>query len=163
MQQLWSPWRSQYIESFSKPGENSCFLCNAAETTDSDEELLVVHRSKFCFAILNRYPYNSGHLLIAPYRHVGDYLQLSDDELKDITSLSQKFVNIMQQSLHPHGFNIGFNIGQVAGAGLPGHIHLHIVPRWNGDSNFISVLSETKVISSYLQDTYKQFKELIDF
>ena len=115
------------------------------------------------FAILNKYPYNSGHLLIAPYRHVGDYLELQSDELNDIMYLSQKFVSLMQKTIKPQGFNIGLNIGQVAGAGLPGHIHLHIVPRWNGDCNFIPVLSETKVISSYLHDTYKQFKNAIDF
>lgn len=154
MEVLWSPWRSKYIETFKDESKTEeCFLCNAANSPEKDKELLVVARAENCFAILNRYPYNNGHVLIAPYRHVGEIELLSDEELFDMMKFVKRGVKALQEEFNPHGYNIGINLGRVAGAGLPGHIHIHIVPRWNGDTSFTAVLSDIKVVSQSLEDT----------
>lgn len=163
---LWSPWRSKYIEGFKEEKEGNppqCFFCEAAPTPERDKEMLVVARSQFCFAILNRYPYNNGHLMIAPYRHVGEFDALIEEEMLDMMRMVKKATKIMQGVYNPDGFNVGINIGRVAGAGVPGHIHIHVVPRWSGDTNFISVVCDTKVISQAIDDTQeilsKEFKK----
>jgi ATP adenylyltransferase len=158
MEILWSPWRSKYIETFKdedKNKSNSCFLCDAALTKGKDKELLVVHRNKLCFVILNKYPYNNGHSLIAPYRHVATLNELTDDELFELFNTTRITVTALQEIYNPNGYNIGINIGRVAGAGLPGHIHVHVVPRWNGDTSFTAVISDVKVVSQSLEDTQK--------
>lgn len=155
MENLWSPWRSKYISSFknSKDDNNStCFICNAANCTDFNEDNLVVGKTDKIVIFMNRYPYNSGHLLLAPKLHIGDFAKIDVDTLTDINLNIQIFIKILDKLYKPHGYNIGANLGRSAGAGVPEHIHYHIVPRWNGDSNFISVIGDTKVISDSIEE-----------
>ncbi len=164
MDQLWSPWRSKYIGSFKEetdPINKECFLCipNNSSTKEIDSETLILERNQHSFVIMNRYPYNNGHLLVAPYRHIGDFLELTDDELIEINLTIKKLIKVMTKMYHPDGFNIGANIGRAAGAGFPGHIHFHVLPRWNGDTNFISTLADVKVISESIKDSYSKIKE----
>ncbi len=160
MERLFSPWRSKYIESFSKSkdGKEECILCTAYQDRN-DEERLIVARGKLCFVLMNLYPYNSGHLMVVPYRHVPSFMDLSDDEMMEIMSLIRTMIKKLQSVSHPEGFNIGSNIGRAAGAGIDQHIHFHIVPRWSGDTNFIPVLSDTKIISEDMKITWKKLKE----
>ncbi|MCX7930424.1 MAG: HIT domain-containing protein [Chlorobi bacterium] len=161
MKQLWSPWRSQYIESLSSPQHDSgCFLCVAAhDPSEQDAENLVVYRGSLCFVVMNRYPYNSGHLLVAPYRHVGDLVELTDAESLSLMETIQSSLRVLRAIHSPHGFNIGANLGRTAGAGLPDHVHVHIVPRWNGDTNFMPILAEVKVISEFLSEEQRKLSE----
>ncbi len=155
---LWTPWRSQYIDTFRDEDEKNgeaCFLCQAAQSPENDTKLLVAARREHCFAILNKYPYNNGHTLIAPYRHICELSELSDDELINLTFTIREAANALGKIYKPHGFNIGINIGRAAGAGVPGHLHYHIVPRWVGDTSFTSVFADTKVVSESLVHTRK--------
>lgn len=156
MDRLYSPWRSQYIDGL----ENfeGCFLCKAVEEKD-DEKNLVLYRGKKAFVILNLYPYNAGHLMVCPYQHIGDFAQVDIETLYEISELTQRMVKLLKTVLKPDGFNIGYNLGKSAGAGLESHIHNHIVPRWVGDTNFMPVLGETRVISYDLKETYMKLKE----
>jgi ATP adenylyltransferase len=161
MDVLFSPWRSVYIQSFSetvKPKTDDCFLCNAAQS-DSDDEHLVVYRGNSVFVILNRYPYNSGHVMIVPLKHGGDISTIESNVLTEMMATIQLATRVLQSVYNPHGFNIGANLGKVAGAGVPDHLHFHIVPRWNGDVNFMPVLSDIKVASESLDDTYNKIKQ----
>lgn len=159
MERLYSPWRSQYIEIYDKIDE--CFLCAAAKNEDEDEKRLVLYRGKKAFIIMNLYPYNAGHLMVAPYEHVGDYTLLDRETLCDISTLTRLGILALRKAVNPDGFNLGYNLGRVAGAGLESHIHNHIVPRWNGDTNFMPVLGEVKVISQDLKDLYTKIKDAI--
>ncbi|MCX7759950.1 MAG: HIT domain-containing protein [Hydrogenothermaceae bacterium] len=156
MERLYSPWRSQYIDGLEK--SEGCFLCKAFEERD-DEKNLVLYRGKNVFVILNLYPYNAGHLMVCPNQHIGDFTQLDGETLCEISLITQKMVKLLKIVLKPDGFNIGYNLGRSAGAGLETHIHNHIVPRWNGDTNFMPVLGETRVISYDLKETYLKLKE----
>ncbi|MEJ5173618.1 MAG: HIT domain-containing protein [Hydrogenothermaceae bacterium] len=156
MERLYSPWRSQYIDGLEK--SEGCFLCKAFEERD-DEKNLVLYRGKNVFVILNLYPYNAGHLMVCPNQHIGDFTQLDSETLCEISLITQKMVKLLKIVLKPDGFNIGYNLGRSAGAGLETHIHNHIVPRWNGDTNFMPVLGETRVISYDLKETYLKLKE----
>lgn len=156
---LWSPWRYDYIKSGSseeKRQSPSCVFCRLQEEPGTDESKFILHRARFNFVVLNIYPYISGHLLIVPYAHLGE-LDLAPkettDELMDLTKRSQ---TLLRETYHPHGFNLGMNLGRAAGAGVADHIHLHIMPRWTGDSNFMSTVSETRVIPEDLQTTYSK-------
>ncbi len=162
MQQLHSPWRSKYIETFSKPGQNpgGCVLCRAYKE-ERDDEMLIVLRGKFSYVVMNRYPYNSGHVMVVPYRHLASVLDLIDDESLEIMQLIQRMVRALKQVSHPDGFNVGANFGRVAGAGIDEHIHFHIVPRWNGDSNFMPVLSDTKIISEDIVATLGKIRQAL--
>lgn len=156
MDQLWSPWRSQYIDSLTDTNnkQNSgCFLCDAMHNPDKDEENLVVARREHCFVIMNRYPYNSGHILIVPMQHTGDMAALSGNHLACIMNTIRESTVIMQELFSPDGLNIGANIGRAAGAGLPDHIHFHVLPRWNGDTNFMATFADIKVVSSSMEET----------
>ncbi len=146
----WAPWRMQFIRSKKTPG---CFLCDNREPSVKPEEELIVKRMEHCFLILNRYPYTSGHLLVAPYRHCGDIAALSPDELHEIMDGCVFAKTLLDKVMHPDAFNIGFNLGAAAGAGVAEHLHLHIVPRWNGDSNFMPVISDTRVVPESLTAT----------
>ncbi len=146
-QLLWAPWRAPYIQHIAQP--KGCVFCRAIRSS-KDAENLVVKRSRHSFAILNLYPYNNGHLLIVPKRHVPEFSRLTDREILDLMALQNSMLKRIKQKLKPDGFNVGANLGRVAGAGIPGHLHLHIVPRWRGDTNFMPVIGKTKVISQSL-------------
>lgn len=166
---LWSPWRSKYIQSFKdeqtkKVADNTCIFCDAINSTGQEKEMLVVAKRKKCFVILNKYPYNGGHIMVAPVRHVSNFEELADDEIYDMIKTIKNSIKVLEHISMPHGFNIGVNQGRVAGAGIPGHIHFHIVPRWNGDTSFMAVVSDTKIVSQSLEETReiisKTFNEL---
>lgn len=153
---LWAPWRIEFIRSEKKGG---CFLCGKKECFDSPEEELIVARKKHCFVILNRYPYNSGHLLIAPYEHCGDISLLSPDARHEIIDTCAQAQEVLKKLLHPQGFNVGFNFGTAAGAGVAEHIHLHIVPRWVGDNNFMPVIGDIRCVPEALVNTAKLIRD----
>jgi ATP adenylyltransferase len=157
MEHLWAPWRIQYV---TRPKESGCILCQKSKE-NKDETNFILHRSQNNFIILNAFPYNPGHLMIAPYRHIANLQDLSDDEVTDHFNLVKKSLALLKEILNPDGFNIGLNIGKVAGAGIEEHLHTHIVPRWQGDVNFMPVLSNTRVISEELAATYKKLRVAI--
>ena len=154
---LWAPWRIEFIRS---EKASDCFLCNnASVNSENSEEELIVFRGATCFIILNRYPYNSGHLLIAPYRHIGDIVELSSTELHEIMDLTVIAKQALVQTMNPDAFNAGLNLGVAAGAGIADHVHMHIVPRWNGDTNFISVIDDTRIVPEALTATAELLRE----
>lgn len=155
MERLWAPWRLPYILEARQPG---CFLCDIVQS-DSDKENLVLERGEHVFLLMNRYPYNNGHLMIAPYQHTDSPGNLTNETLSELMILCVRGCNMLKQHLSPHGFNVGLNLGAAAGAGLKEHLHMHIVPRWNGDTNFMPVLAEVKVIPQSLGDLWRQLKE----
>jgi len=152
---LWTPHRMQYLKGENRPAHTEagqdCPFCVATEL-DPDESLVVV-RGTCAYVVLNRYPYNSGHLLVCPYRHVADYTDVSPDEVAEVGSLTQQGMAALRRVSNAHGFNIGMNQGSVAGAGIAGHLHQHVVPRWGGDTNFLPVIGATKTISQLLAET----------
>lgn len=151
MDKLWAPWRLKYIRQSKKM--KGCLFCKVAKA-NFDKENLVVMRSKYVFSILNKFPYNNGHLMICPYRHLKNFSSLNNDEVLDLFSVLNRMQCLLKDVLSPDGFNIGMNIGRVSGAGIPNHIHIHIVPRWREDTNFMPVLFDTKIISQSLDDLY---------
>jgi len=142
-------------------GEEGCIFCNKPKE-DKDEKNLILLRKKFCFAIMNLYPYNNGHLMIAPYRHFGNLTEANRDESLEIFETIQICLKILEKAFKPDGFNIGINLGRIAGAGIEDHVHIHIVPRWEGDTNFMTVLADVRVIPEHINKTYKTLKEIID-
>ncbi len=156
MKHLWAPWRMEYIENeIDKPGD--CIFCAFPEAHE-DEKYFIPFRSEKCFVILNKFPYNNGHVMVVPYLHTGDFLSLPADVLLDLQQTIQKTIRVMKNIMGPHGFNVGMNIGRTAGAGIDEHLHFHIVPRWDGDTNFMPIISDTKVVSESLQATFEKFK-----
>ncbi len=153
-EQLWAPWRLSYIVTTDEKKLSDCFLCGYRDAT-TDAENLVVIRGTRTITVLNRFPYNNGHLLVAPLEHKASLEELSDDEMLECMQQMKRLVAVLEKVLNPHGFNIGLNLGRVAGAGVPGHMHWHIVPRWHGDTNFMSVISDTTVIPQSLEELYK--------
>ena len=149
MRQLWAPWRLEYIQAADE--QEGCFFCRAA--TDDDEDALVVHRGEQAFVLLNRYPYASGHLMVAPLRHEGEFGDLSVREAVEIHRLAASALGALAEAMRPQGFNLGWNLGRIAGAGVVDHVHLHVVPRWAGDANFMPVLADVKVLPEALADT----------
>ncbi len=156
---LWAPWRIGYIKSTSDQTPEGCFICHTIDHPEQDKENLVLWRSGLSVILLNRFPYNNGHLLIAPKRHVGDLEDLDDDEMLDLMRCTREVKRCLAQAIQPHGYNIGVNLGRCAGAGLPDHLHIHIIPRWNGDTNFVSVCTDVEVISQSLDELLEQLKE----
>ena len=158
---LWAPWRLKYIlEDVALGNNKACIFCSYPQAVhEKDRENLVVFRGTLAFIIMNRYPYNTGHIMVAPYRHVGCFQDLTRQELEEISALVKSGINAGQETLGPGGFNIGINQGKIAGAGYEEHIHVHIVPRWNGDTNFMPVISDTKVLPESLLATYDKIKE----
>lgn len=149
---LWAPWRLEYIQSADEqPG---CVFCLAQE--GDDEQGLVVRRGAKAFALLNRFPYSSGHLMVAPYRHVGEYGELTDDEVLELHRLAAEGIAALRETYAPHGHNLGWNLGRVAGAGIVDHVHTHVVPRWEGDTNFMPVLADVKVMPEHLSETRRR-------
>jgi ATP adenylyltransferase len=157
MNRIWAPWRIGFILGDS---QKRCFLCQYPKE-DKDEENLILVRGEHNFIILNAYPYNSGHLMVAPYRHIGNLEDLTEAESKEHFELIRISVRLIKNVFKPTGFNTGMNLGKTAGAGVADHIHTHIVPRWQGDSNFMPVVAETKVLPESLSMTYKRFKEAL--
>ena len=150
--QLWAPWRLEYIKQADE--QLGCVFCEAA--AGADEEKLVVHRGELAFVLLNRFPYASGHLMAAPYRHVGDYEELTAEELAEIMDLTGRAIRAIKQESGPHGFNLGMNLGPIAGAGIADHVHLHLVPRWGGDTNFMPVVGGTRVLPELIQESFEK-------
>lgn len=154
MEKLWSPWRSNYIESFKhKSDKEECVFCEALKSDISDDKSLVLYKGDKAFIMLNLFPYNNGHTMIIPNKHTSDPVNLSEEELKEIMFLNNLAIKAMSKVMKPHGFNFGANFGKAAGAGIHEHIHFHLVPRWSGDTNFMPVLGEVKVISQDLLET----------
>lgn len=152
MNYLWAPWRIAYILG---PKSDDCVFCLGTDCSE-DEKRLVLHRGQYCFVILNRFPYNSGHLMICPYRHVSLLESLAGPELLEMMELAQLSSVILKNAFKCEGINMGLNQGQAAGAGIRDHLHFHLVPRWNGDSSFIAVLDDVRTIPAYLEKTYIQ-------
>jgi ATP adenylyltransferase len=147
-QRLWTPHRLVYIQQGQQPADDECPFCLAPSL--SDEDALIVRRGEYAFVLLNLFPYNSGHLLVCPYRHVDTYDKASVDEVAEIALLTQQAMQALQNSSGNHGFNIGMNQGEVAGAGIAGHLHQHVVPRWANDSNFFPIIAQTKALPMLL-------------
>jgi ATP adenylyltransferase len=145
----------EYIGQAREGEDQGCLFCKKPKEGD-DEQALIVARSELSFAMLNRYPYNSGHLMVAPFRHVGELEEVEDDESLDMQRLMQRCVKALKEAMQPDGFNIGMNLGVVAGAGIPDHLHWHAVPRWTGDTNFMPILGDTKVLPASLTTSYAQ-------
>jgi len=153
MKVLWAPWRMAYIKNARKPAR--CIFCVKSKERH-DAANLLLHRGRHGLVMMNLFPYNSGHLLIAPYRHVKSLEQLPDETALDLLALTNLSLKALRAEIKPEGFNIGINLGRVAGAGIEGHVHLHIVPRWNGDTNFMPLFGETRVMPEHLQTTYRK-------
>lgn len=154
MDRIWSPWRMAYIQAAKEQGEDDgCIFCDLpAEGDDARTKILI--RGQRAFVILNSFPYNPGHLMVAPFRHVGDLGAIETDEFAEVDALLTRSVRALEEEMEPHGFNLGMNLGRVAGAGIPGHLHWHVVPRWNGDTNFMPVVGQTRVLPELLDETY---------
>lgn len=162
MKRMWSPWRSKYIQTFKKPmkkrGEGES-LFTAALKARGDDKHFIVWRGQYCFVIMNLYPYNSGHLMIVPNRATSSLQDLTLVELAEIMQTAQRAVRALDKVMHPQGYNFGANIGRASGAGVDDHLHFHLVPRWNGDTNFMPVLADVKVISEDMKTTLKKLRE----
>jgi ATP adenylyltransferase len=156
---LWAPWRLEYIKSAGK--DTRCFLC-ALPRLKNDRQNLILARGRLCLVMLNKYPYNNGHLLVAPYRHVADPGRLTDAEALELWRLAALAMRALDRTVRPHGYNLGINLGRPAGAGLPGHLHLHLVPRWSGDVNFMPVVGDTKVLPLTLLQTWDMLAPAMD-
>ena len=155
MKRLWAPWRLEYIQSADE--QEGCVFCRALEA--GEEDALVVNRGEQAFVLLNRYPYASGHFMIAPYRHEGEFGELTAEEALEIHRLAASGLGALAEAMRPQGFNIGWNLGRIAGAGVGDHVHLHVVPRWAGDTNFMPVLADVKVMPETLQDTRRKLAD----
>jgi ATP adenylyltransferase len=152
-QRIWAPWRLAYVKDASKDSEQECIFCAKPEAGD-DEASLIVHRGEHAFVILNLFPYTNGHLMIAPFEHIGAIQAVPAATTAEMMALAQRAIEVLEEKYEPHGFNVGFNQGRVAGAGVEHHIHMHVVPRWGGDTNFMPVLADTRVMPQTLEQTY---------
>ena len=170
MKQLWAPWRMTYINaasaddaSVTQPADEGCIFCTKPQHDPSeDPQQLILHRGVYCFIMMNLYPYNTGHLLIAPYQHTGSFAELPAATTAELTLLTQRSETACRAALNPDGFNLGMNMGRIAGAGFPDHVHMHLVPRWGGDTNFMPVIADVKVMPEFMQQTYDKIKAQLD-
>lgn len=158
MDQLWAPWRLAYAANSKPAGDGSCFVCRGLSEGD-DRANLIVLRTSLAVVVLNRFPYNNGHLLVCPLAHKSGLEDLTDAESLELQHLLTRTMGVLRARISPDGFNVGLNLGRVAGAGVPGHLHWHVVPRWNGDTNFMPVLTDTKVIVQSLDSLYDVLKQ----
>jgi len=158
MQQMWTPWRMAYIRREKRPG---CIFCEMLGAED-DRGQLILHRSELSFLVLNKFPYNNGHLMAVPYRHVDTLEALTAEEAVDMMALVSLGIRALRRSTNPEGFNIGVNIGKIAGAGVIDHVHTHVVPRWGGDTNFMPVLADVRLIPQDLNETYRELKAAVE-
>lgn len=161
MDRLWSPWRMEYIEAAKAEEPDGCVFCSLVRAGDPDGDR-VLALENLAFVTLAKYPYNPGHLLVLPVRHVGDLEELSGDEEAAIQRLLRRSLAALRAAADPQGFNVGLNLGRVSGAGIPGHLHWHVVPRWGGDTNFMPVVAGTRVLPELLQETYRKLRPLFD-
>lgn len=158
MQRIWSPWRMAYIQAAKEQGEDGgCIFCDLPAEGD-DVRTMILARGELAFVIVNSFPYNPGHLMVAPLRHVGAFTSLEAAELADVDALVARSIRVLEQEMEPHGYNLGMNLGRVAGAGIPDHVHWHLVPRWNGDTNFMPVVGQTRVLPELLEETYARLR-----
>jgi ATP adenylyltransferase len=157
---LWAPWRLEYIldphDGPLSAKEKACVFCHHENPVSEtkDREALVLARGRTCYTILNKFPYSNGHLMVVPYAHIGEFTALTPETLQEMMTRAQSAVVILQKNLGAAGFNIGMNLGRVSGAGIPGHLHIHVVPRWNGDNNFMPIIGHTRVLPEYIEKTY---------
>jgi ATP adenylyltransferase len=156
MERIWAPWRMEYITSTKDPLNAGCFLCVDRQ---EDEKALVLTRAEKAFMIMNRFPYSNGHIMVVPVRHVGRLDDLTDEELLDMMRLVRTASSLLKDVMSTDGLNVGINMGRAGGAGLEEHLHIHVVPRWFGDTNFMPVMGETRVISEHLYESYRRLKE----
>jgi ATP adenylyltransferase len=157
MQQMWTPWRMEYIRRESRPG---CIFCDMLDAED-DRAHLILQRGELAFLVLNKYPYNNGHVMVVPYRHMDTLEALTPDETADMMSLVNLSIRTLRLTSQPEGFNIGVNIGKIAGAGVLDHVHIHVVPRWKGDTNFMPVLADVRLIPQHLSETYDELSRAL--
>jgi len=157
VERLWSPWRMEYIESAKEGVPDGCVFCDLLEGV-GDEQERILHRGELGWVTLAKYPYNPGHLLVLPIRHTGELEDLTPEENAEIARLLQRSVRVLREVSEPQGFNIGLNLGRIAGAGLPEHLHWHIVPRWSGDTNFMPVVGQTRVLPELLEETFRKLR-----
>ncbi len=160
-QRIWAPWRLAYVKDASKDSGEKCIFCVEPDAAE-DEANLIVHRGERCFVILNLFPYTNGHLMIAPYEHAGSLADLDAATVAELMALAQRAVRVLDEKYEPHGYNVGFNQGRVAGAGVEHHIHMHVVPRWGGDTNFMPVLADTRVMPQTPAQTYETLRGTFD-
>src|SRR5579859_7893309 len=162
MDHLYTPWRMTYLTDEKKPANDDCVFCQKAVFVDeaTDAKGWVVARSKFVFVMLNKFPYNNGHVMVLPYQHIGSIEALSTEALTDLMLTTNHALAALRKLYNPQGFNVGINLGGAAGAGIAAHVHLHIVPRWAGDTNFISIIGDTRVIPDLLDDTWRKLHDL---
>ena len=153
MERIWAPWRMRYIDGSHK--DEGCIFCVKPTHTD-DNGNLIVYRGDYAFAMMNLFPYTNGHTMVAPYKHTAIFEELTEKEVLDIHKISSIVIKAIKKTMHPDGFNLGYNLGRTAGAGIADHLHFHIVPRWNGDTNFMPVIGEVKVISEHIEQTYEK-------
>ncbi len=151
-QRIWAPWRLQYVKDANKSDE--CIFCTKPLEGD-DRATLIAHRGERCFVILNLFPYTNGHLMVAPYEHLGRFQEIAAETVGEMNALAQRSMAILEDVYGPEGFNLGINQGRIAGAGVEGHIHLHVVPRWAGDNNYMPVIADTKVMPQSLEESYE--------
>lgn len=160
MENLWAPWRMEYISKEKEGTSEACIFCSRIHQK-SDKKNLIVYRGKNSFIIMNRFPYNNGHLMVVPFRHTANLAVLDDKERAELFYMIELSLKALDQVMKPHGYNIGMNLGRVAGAGVEDHLHFHVVPRWNGDTNFMPVLAETKVISESLAQSFRKLSGIM--
>ncbi len=158
---IWAPWRLAYVKDAAKDLEEECIFCAKPQQGD-DDAALIVHRGELCFVMLNLFPYTNGHLMVAPYGHIGSIAEIDSATIAEMMALSQRAIKALEREYGPHGFNVGFNQGRVAGAGVEHHIHMHIVPRWGGDTNFMPVLGDTRVMPQTVEQSYETLKGTFD-
>lgn len=150
---LWAPWRIKYIQALEQ--QDGCFICSSCNSVKKDRQNLLLWRTERCLVLFNAFPYNNGHLLICPVRHIPDLSGATDEESLEMMKLIKQCQEVLTAAIKPHGFNVGMNFGRCAGAGLPGHMHIHVVPRWDGDTSFMAVCSDTGVISQSMNELYE--------
>ncbi|MDP6543160.1 MAG: HIT domain-containing protein [Phycisphaerae bacterium] len=155
---LWAPWRIEYIQSLDDD-DDTCFLCRYRDEPSKDAENLLLWRGRACIAVMNRFPYTGGHMLVAPLEHLAGLEDISAAVMCEMMEMVRDLQTVLTQAIGPHGFNVGMNIGRCAGAGLPGHLHMHVVPRWNGDTNFMSALGDIRVIPQALSQLYSHLRD----
>lgn len=160
MKRLYAPWRIEYLMD-SSAHEEGCLFCRVRDEQPDNEDNLILERSRHCYIIVNRYPYTTGHVMVACNRHVDRTSELDDAEASDMMALIARAERLLDAAYHPHGINIGANLGESAGAGIVGHLHIHLVPRWHGDTNFMTSVGETRVVSEGIEDTYQRLRKAL--